>query len=313
MLRIRIFDEQACDLAMKGHLPGALHTSTNQEAAVVGATMALRDDDYMTGNHRSHGHPIGKGSDVNGLMAELLGRRTGTCRGKGGSMHLADFSVGSLGESGIVGSAVPIAVGAALSASVRGTDQVALTFFGDGGANAGVVHEAMNLASVWKLPAIFYCENNGFAVTFSTAQSTSVENISERGAGYSMPGVTVDGQDPLAVYEVTAEAVRRARCGEGPSLIEAKTYRTREHAEGLNLSYRDEDEIDAWKKRDPIEVFGSWLVDHDVLTSDELALMRAEVMAEIDAAVAFALESEFPTAEEAFEDLYSNPFPNRGV
>jgi TPP-dependent pyruvate/acetoin dehydrogenase alpha subunit len=313
MLRIRIFDEQACDLAMKGHLPGALHTSTNQEAAVVGATMALRDDDYMTGNHRSHGHPIGKGSDVNGLMAELLGRRTGICRGKGGSMHLADFSVGSLGESGIVGSAVPIAVGAALSASVRGTDQVALTFFGDGGANAGVVHEAMNLASVWKLPAIFYCENNGFAVTFSTARSTSVENISERGAGYSMPGVTVDGQDPLAVYEVTAEAVRRARCGEGPSLIEAKTYRTREHAEGLNLSYRDEDEIDAWKKRDPIEVFGSWLVDHDVLTSDELALMRAEVMAEIDAAVAFALESEFPTAEEAFEDLYSSPFPNRGV
>ena len=313
MLRIRIFDEQACDLAMKGHLPGALHTSTNQEAAVVGATMALRDDDYMTGNHRSHGHPIGKGSDVNGLMAELLGRRTGTCGGKGGSMHLADFSVGSLGESGIVGSAVPIAVGAALSASVRGTDQVALTFFGDGGANAGVLHEAMNLASVWKLPAIFYCENNGFAVTFPTAKSTSVENISERGAGYSMPGVTVDGQDPLAVYEATAEAVRRARSGEGPSLIEAKTYRTREHAEGLNLSYRDEDEIDAWKKRDPIEVFGSWLVDHDVLTSDELALMRAEVMAEIDTAVAFALESEFPTAEEAFEDLYSNPFPNRGV
>ena len=313
MLRIRIFDEQACDLAMKGHLPGALHTSTNQEAAVVGATMALRDDDYMTGNHRSHGHPIGKGSDVNGLMAELLGRRTGICRGKGGSMHLADFSVGSLGESGIVGSAVPIAVGAALSASVRGTDQVALTFFGDGGANAGVLHEAMNLASVWKLPAIFYCENNGFAVTFPTAKSTSVENISERGAGYSMPGVTVDGQDPLAVYEATAEAVKRARSGEGPSLIEAKTYRTREHAEGLNLSYRDEDEIDAWKKRDPIEVFGSWLVDHDVLTSDELALMRAEVMAEIGTAVAFALESEFPTAEEAFEDLYSNPFPNRGV
>ena len=313
MLRIRIFDEQACDLAMKGHLPGALHTSTNQEAAVVGATMALRDDDYMTGNHRSHGHPIGKGSDVNGLMAELLGRRTGTCRGKGGSMHLADFSVGSLGESGIVGSAVPIAVGAALRASVRGTDQVALTFFGDGGANAGVLHEAMNLASVWKIPAIFYCENNGFAVTFPTAKSTSVENISERGAGYSMPGVTVDGQDPLAVYEATAEAVKRARSGEGPSLIEAKTYRTREHAEGLNLSYRDEDEIDAWKKRDPIEVFGSWLVDHDVLTSDELALMRAEVMAEIGTAVAFALESEFPTAEEAFEDLYSNPFPNRGV
>ena len=296
-------------MAMKGHLPGALHTSTNQEAAVVGATMALRDDDYMTGNHRSHGHPIGKGSDVNGLMAELLGRRTGTCRGKGGSMHLADFSVGSLGESGIVGSAVPIAVGAALSASVRGTDQVALTFFGDGGANAGVLHEAMNLASVWKLPAIFYCENNGFAVTFPTAKSTSVENISERGAGYSMPGVTVDGQDPLAVYEATAEAVKRARSGEGPSLIEAKTYRTREHAEGLNLSYRDQEEIDAWAKRDPIELFGSWLVSSNTMTADELVSLRAEVEAELDEAVSFALDSEMPAPEEAFEDLYTNPLP----
>ena len=309
MLLIRLFDQRACDLLMQGHVPGVLHTSTNQEAAVVGATMALREDDYMTGNHRSHGHPIGKGAHVRGLMAELLGKRTGTCRGKGGSMHLADFSVGSLGESGIVGSGVPVAVGAALSASVRGTDQVALAFFGDGGANSGAVHEAMNLASVWKLPAIFYCENNGFAVTVSTAQSTSVEDISVRGAGYSMPGITVDGQDPLAVYEVTAEAVARARRGDGPSLIEAKTYRTREHAEGLFLSYRDQEEIDAWRARDPIEVFGSWLVDHGVLTADEMDAMRTEAVAEIEDAVAFALESEFPAPEEAFEDMYSNPLP----
>jgi len=309
MLLIRRFDERATDLHAQGHVPAVIHTSTNQEAAVVGATMALREDDYMTGNHRSHGHPIGKGSDVRGLMAELLGRSTGICRGKGGSMHLADFSVGSLGESGIVGSGVPVAVGAALSASVRGTDQVALAFFGDGAANAGPVHEAMNLASVWKLPAIFYCENNGFAITVPIATSTSVVDISDRAAGYSMPGVTVDGQDVLAVYEVTAAAVARARRGEGPSLIEAKTYRTREHAEGLFLDYRDQEEIDAWAKRDPIKLFDSWLVSSDTMTAKELVSLRAEVEAELDEAVSFALDSEMPAPEEAFEDLYTNPLP----
>jgi pyruvate dehydrogenase E1 component alpha subunit len=224
-------------------------------------------------------------------------------------MHLADFSVGSLGESGIVGSGVPVAVGAALSASVRGTDQVALAFFGDGAANAGPVHEAMNLASVWKLPAIFYCENNGFAITVPMATSTSVVDISDRAAGYSMPGVTVDGQDVLAVYEVTAAAVARARRGEGPSLIEAKTYRTREHAEGLFLDYRDQEEIDAWAKRDPIKLFDSWLVSSDTMTAKELVSLRAEVEAELDEAVSFALDSEMPAPEEAFEDLYTNPLP----
>jgi pyruvate dehydrogenase E1 component alpha subunit len=224
-------------------------------------------------------------------------------------MHLADFSVGSLGESGIVGSGVPVAVGAALSASVRGTDQVALAFFGDGAANTGPVHEAMNLASVWKLPAIFYCENNGFAITVPMATSTSVVDISDRAVGYSMPGVTVDGQDVLAVYEVTAAAVARARRGEGPSLIEAKTYRTREHAEGLFLDYRDQEEIDAWAKRDPIKLFDSWLVSSDTMTADELVSLRAEVEAELDEAVSFALDSEMPAPEEAFEDLYTNPLP----
>ena len=309
MLRIRVFDDRAVELCTRGEIPSVLHTSTNQEAAVVGATLALRADDYMTGNHRSHGHPIGKGANVDRLMAELMGKRTGVCKGKGGSMHLADFSVGSLGESGIIASSLPVAVGAGLSAQVRGTDQVCLAFFGDGASNAGAVHESMNLAAIWKLPVIFFCENNQWAVTTSAAKSTSVENIAQRGAAYGMPGVVVDGQDPVAVYETTCDAVARARAGEGPSLVEAKTYRVREHAEGLPVpaKYREAEEIERWLARDPIPHFARRLLDDGILTEAELHDLEQEVAAEIARSIEFARASDDPTPENAFEDLYANP------
>ena len=316
MLRIRRFDERASELQGKGMIPGAVHTSIGHEAAVVGACMAVRADDYMTGYHRSHGHPIGKGSDMASLMAELLGKATGCCRGKGGSMHLSNFSVGSLGESGIVAAGLPIAVGAALSATMRGTDQVCLCFFGDGAANAGPFHEALNLAAVWHVPAIFVCENNSYAATFSIREAMAVENVSDRAIAYAMPGVLVDGQDVLAVHAAVAEAVEHARATRGPSLVEAKTYRYREHAElgalGKKLApYRTAEEIEEWRARDPIVLFRAQLIERGVLDDDAATHLEAAVAAEVAEAVRFAQESPFPDLEEAFEDVFAEPIAIR--
>lgn len=306
MLRIRLFEERATE--MRSRLVGFLHNSIGQEAEIVGACMALRDDDYMTGNHRSHGHPIGKGVALAPLMSELFGKRTGVCRGKGGSMHLAVFSAGSLGESGIVGSLMPVAVGAGLSARLRGTDQVCLCFFGDGAANCGPFHESLNLAAVWKLGVVFLCENNGYAATTPLAQTTSVANIAERAASYSMPGVIVDGQDVLAVHESISTAVVRARRGEGPTLVEAKTYRYCEHHEVAGgrkgAPYRRETEIAAWRARDPIELFATRLKNSRRLTPEQFDTMRSAVLAEIEAAVSFAEESPSPEPHELFEDVF---------
>ena len=309
LLRIRYFDEEACEQQRQGRIPAALHTSTGQEAAVVGACTALRADDYMTGNHRSHGHPIAKGAALPPLMAELLGKKTGVCRGKGGSMHLADFSVGSLGESGIVGGGIPVATGAGLSAQVRGTDQVTLCFFGDGASNQGTFHESLNMAAVWKLPVIYFCENNGYAATTAAADTTSVENIADRGGAYGIPGTVVDGQDAVVVHDATSIAVRRARDGFGPTLVEAKTYRYNEHAEGVGIPsiYRSEAEIDEWKRRDPIDIHRRRLKSAGLLTDAQADAIEAEVRAELKAAVEFALASEFPEPDEAFEGLYANP------
>jgi len=314
LLRIRYFDDEACEQQRQGRIPAALHTSTGQEAAVVGACAALRADDYLTGNHRSHGHPIAKGAELPPLMAELMGKRTGVCKGKGGSMHLADFAIGSLGESGIVGAGIPVATGAGLSAQVRGTDQVTICFFGDGASNQGTFHESLNMAAVWKLPVIYFCENNGYAATTAAADSTSVENIADRAAGYGMPGTVVDGQDAVAVHEVTGAAVRRARDGLGPSLIEAKTYRFNEHAEGVGIPsiYRSEEEIEEWRRRDPIEIHRQRLVSGNLLTDAQASEIEDEVRAELKAALAFALASEFPDPAEAFEDLYANPIRGGG-
>lgn len=308
MSRIRYFDERASKMVKRGQIPGTVHTSIGQEAQVVGAAMALRDGDSMTGNHRSHGHPIGKGSPLGPLMAELVGKAGGVCRGKGGSLHLADFRVGSLGESGIVGSSIPIAAGAALSAKVLGKPHVGMTFFGDGAANQGVLYESMNMAGVWKLPVIFLCENNHYALS-TPAHTVTSGKIFERAAGFGIPGVRVeDGQDVLAVYGTVREAVDRARSGGGPSLVEVMTYRYNEHSEGLRLGtdYRNEDERRAWLERDPLHIHAGKLHSQFGVTEDELAALDAEIRAEVDAAVAFTDASPYPDPSVAFEDLYTD-------
>ena len=307
MLRIRAFDERASKMVKRGHIPGTVHTSIGQEAQVVGATMALGDNDYMTGNHRSHGHPIGKGSPLGPLMAELQGKAAGVCKGKGGSLHLADFNVGSLGESGIVGSSIPIAMGAALSSSVLGRDTVALAFFGDGAANQGVLYESMNMSGVWNLPVIFLCENNQYALS-TPAHTVTSGVISERAAGFGIPGVRVeDGQDVLAVYDAVSTAVARARRGEGPTLIEVVTYRYNEHSEGLRLGtdYRPADEREAWLKKDPLVLFRDHLIANGH-TAEEMDALEASIIAEVDEAVAFSEASDWPDASVAFDDLYTD-------
>jgi pyruvate dehydrogenase E1 component alpha subunit len=291
-----------------GELPAMVHLSTGQEAAAVGACLATTHSDSMTGNHRSHGHPIAKGAALGPLMAELLGKAGGVCGGKGGSMHLADFSVGSLGESGIVASAIPVATGAGLSARVLGTGSVCLCFFGDGAANEGVFHESLNIASVWKLPVVYFCENNGWAVSVPQAESTAVADIARRAPGYDMPGVVVDGQDVVATDRATTEAVARARAGLGPSLVEAKTYRFHEHAYGLRLKheYLDQEVVKGWRERfDPIDAFEQRLDAWGALPTAERAEIRSGVAEEVAEAVEFARESPYPPAEDAYKDVYA--------
>ena len=307
MLRIRMFDERASKMVKRGHIPGTVHTSIGQEAQVVGATFALADGDYMSGNHRSHGHPIGKGSPLGPLMAELVGKATGVCKGKGGSLHLADFAVGSLGESGIVGSSIPIATGAAFSSKVLDNGKVALAFFGDGAANQGVLYESMNLAGTWKLPMIFLCENNQYALS-TPAHTVTSGVIAERAAGFGMPGIRVEnGQDVLAVYDAVKTAVDRARAGEGPSLVEVVTYRYNEHSEGLRLAndYRNAAERADWLSRDPVVLFRDHLIEQG-LTVEQMDQIAADVLAEVDAAVAFSDASPYPDPSVAFEDLYTD-------
>lgn len=315
MLRIRFFDERAAKLVKRGVIPGAVHTSIGQEAQVVGACMALGDGDYMTGNHRSHGHPIGKGADLKPLMAELLGKATGVCRGKGGSLHLADFSVGSLGESGIVGSGIPIATGAALAHKLLNRPSVALTFFGDGAANQGNLYEAMNMASIWDLPVVFLCENNLYALS-TPAHTVTAGVIAERAAGFEMDGVRVEnGQDVLAVYAAVSEAVRRARDEGRPTLVEVVTYRFNEHSEGLRIGvdYRDKEERETWLARDPIAMFREHLLGLGSFDDAQLTAVEEEVLQEVDDAVTFAQESPYPELRVAFEDLYTEPYEIEGA
>jgi pyruvate dehydrogenase E1 component alpha subunit len=309
MLRVRRFEEAAMDIVRKGQgIPGAVHICVGQEATIVGACLALRADDYMVGYHRSHGHPIAKGAELAPLMAELMGRRTGVCKGKGGSMHLADFRVGSLGETAIIGAGVPQAVGAAYSARVRGTDQVALSFFGDGAANIGSFHEGLNLASIWRLGAVFVCENNLYAMSTPLAETMASDSIAARAAAYRLPGVGVDGQDVVAVFDAVSEAVGRARAGGGPTLIEARTYRYRDHAEygNLKLSHRDEEELEQWRSRDPIDLLADrW--QREFGDDSERAAIDEAVTKEVRDAVQFAKESPMPNPDELFDDLWATP------
>jgi pyruvate dehydrogenase E1 component alpha subunit len=307
MARIRQFEDAVEGMHARGIIPGALHTSQGQEAEIVGACLAIRPDDYMVGNHRSHGHPIGKGAALKGLMAELMGRATGVCRGKGGSMHLADFSVGSLGETSIVGSGIPVAAGAALGSKLQGSDRVTLCFFGDGASNEGTFHEGLNYAAIWKLPVIFLCENNRYAVSTPIDASMRVANVADRGVAYGIPAAIVDGQDPLLVYEATKGAAERARRGEGPTLIEAKTYRYREHAANMGraFDYRTQKEIADQQARDPLPAFARKMTAELGFGQGDIDRIQSEVAAELAEAIEFARESPWPSSDALFTDVFA--------
>ena len=314
MWTIRNFEEKVMEVHEAGEFVGAAHPYIGEEAVAVGVCLALKDTDYIAGNHRSHGHPLAKGGSIKKAMAELYGRVDGYCKGKGGSMHLADFSVGILGESGIVASSVPVATGAGLASKISKNNFVSVVFFGDGASNQGACHESMNLASIWKLPVIFVCENNQFAITTSYQNSVAVENVSDRAQAYNMPGILVDGQNVEAMYEATTEAVKRARNGEGPTLIEGLTYRFEEHSLGLGRvrrgEYRTSEEISKWRERDPIGIHSQKLIDRGVLSEDEIDKIESDSKKEIEEAVEFARNSKFPEPEELFEDMWANPIQN---
>lgn len=306
MLRIRRFEERVGELFGRAMIWGGVHLCTGQEAMATGACAALNKDDYITSTHRGHGHCIAKGGELGKMMAEIFGRANGYCKGKGGSMHIADTEAGILGANGIVGAGIPIAVGAALAAKYKGTGQVSIAFFSDGASNTGSFHEAVNLGCVLRLPVVFVCENNQWAVSTAASYSLPIKNIAERAVGYGIPGVTVDGNDVLAVYAAVKEAVGRARHGDGPSLVEGKTYRWEGHYRGDPELYRAKEEVAEWReKRDPITRFRAYLLEEEVLTEQQIHGMETEVEAEVDAAVRFAESSPKPELSLLYEDLYA--------
>jgi len=306
MVKVRRFDEKTVELFNAGLVKGTAHSYVGEEAVAAGACANLREDDYIVGTHRGHGHCIAKGARVDRMMAELMGRETGYCRGLGGSMHIAALDLNILGCNGIVAAGLPIGTGAALAAKIRKTDRVVIAFFGDGGANQGVVHEAMNLAAVWKLPIVFLCENNQYALSTASKRTTAGESIAARAAGYAIPGVRVDGNDVLAVYEAVRAAVARARAGDGPSLIEAVTYRWGGHSMRANLpEYRTKEEERAWVERDPIARFANDLKDRKLATPMRLKELEESVELELDGAVEFAKTSAEPTVELMEASVYA--------
>ena len=305
MFTIRRFEEQARREADSGKLRG-IHSSIGQEAVPTGVGAHLRDEDFVLGTHRSHHHCIAKGVDLNEMMAELFGKSTGTGNGKGGTMHIADINKGMLGANGIVGSNIPVATGVALTAKVKGTDNVSVVFFGDGASSQGSLHEAMNLASIWKLPVLFVCENNRYAESTPFEYSVAGGSVSNRADGYGIPGVTVDGQAVLDVFEVAKEAVGRARAGDGPTLIEAQTYRYLGHA-GLDdpLTYRTEEEQEYYMNRDCIGTFKKYILDSSLADENELAQIEKDCEAAIATSVKFADDSPYPSDEALTDDVYT--------
>jgi TPP-dependent pyruvate/acetoin dehydrogenase alpha subunit len=305
MWRIRRFEEAVEDLYGRGLMHGTMHLSIGQEAVPAGACLALRSDDYITSTHRGHGHCIAKGADLERMMAELLAKETGYCRGRGGSMHIADTATGNLGANGIVAGGIPIATGAALSAQMRGTDQVAVAFHGDGALGEGAWHEGVVLAAMWKLPVVFLCENNLYGMSMSSKAAFPLAQLSDRALGYGIPGVTVDGNDVQAVYDATAEAVERARAGGGPTFIEAKTYRWRGHSKSDQNLYRTREEIDDWRDRDPIEAFQAGLLAAGTLTQAEVDRVHDEVRTELRAAVQRANAAPDASADDLLSGVYA--------
>ena len=304
LLAIRFFEEAVDGLFARGLMHGTMHLSIGQEAVATGVCAALRQTDFITSTHRGHSHCIAKGADLTRMMAELLAKQTGYCRGRGGSMHIADSKTGNLGANGIVAGGIPIAAGAALTQKLRGTDNVVVSFFGDGATNEGAFHEALNLAAVWELPVIFVCENNKYGMSFSTAKSMKVEHISERAAAYGMPGVTVDGNEVDEVYAAAVEAVERARSGGGPTLIECITYRHKGHSKSDKNLYRTKEEIEFWKTQDPVGKFETTLVEKGVLTKAQVDEITDKVRNEIRNAIQEA--SSAPDSDPA--ELLSSVF-----
>jgi TPP-dependent pyruvate/acetoin dehydrogenase alpha subunit len=308
MVRIRAFEMKLAELVKNLVIKGTMHPYVGEEAIAAGVCAALRANDYITSTHRGHGHALAKGADMKRMMAELLGRHTGYCKGKGGSMHIADLTLGMLGCNGIVGGGMGITAGAALSIKLRGTDQVSVGFFGDGGANAGITHESMNLAATWQLPAIFVCENNQYALSMPHAKAVAMPDIAARGAGYGMPGEVVDGNDVLAVWAATRKAAERARRGQGPTLLECKTYRWLQHSLRVKGPDRPAEEEAAWKARCPIAHLRKHLAQGGLLEDAGFAAVETAIAKEVEEAVAFALASPEPPLEEMELDVYAGRF-----
>ncbi|MDJ0752702.1 MAG: thiamine pyrophosphate-dependent dehydrogenase E1 component subunit alpha [Ardenticatenaceae bacterium] len=311
MVKVREFELRAINERRAGLIPGFIHSCVGQEATAVGACAALNQDDVITSTHRGHGHLVAKGGEPRYMMAELAARQTGYCGGKGGSLHMTDFELGILGANGIVAGGIPMAVGAALAFQMRGEQRVALSFFGDGAVNEGAFHEAANLAGLWKLPMIFFCENNLYGEGTPQDKQAPVKDLSIRAAGYAFPGVIVDGNDVTAVYEATQEAVARARAGEGPTFIEGKTYRYRGHYEGDPMVYRSPEELEAWQERDPIAAFRQRLLEHKFASESEITAVESEIQSLLDEAVEFAAQSPQPTRESALDGVYGDTHEGR--
>ncbi len=309
ILRIRRFEEEVGRLFKQGQLPGFVHLYIGEEAIGAGVCAALRDADYIVSTHRGHGHVIAKGGDLNRIMAELFGKATGYCKGKGGSMHIADFQIGMLGACGTVGGGLPIAVGAGLSAKYRKSDQVSVCFFGDGAANEGSFHEALNLASTLNLPVIFMCENNQYGEFTPSIHAMNITDIADRAAGYGIPGVIADGTNALEMYTVTAEAVQRARAGGGPTLIEAKTHRRGGHAEGeeaflAGQVYRLPEEVAAAQQKDPLTILHTYVIENGVAAASDLETLDDDTTQAVTAAVDYARNSPLPDVEALYEDTW---------
>jgi pyruvate dehydrogenase E1 component alpha subunit len=307
MVRIRTFEEEAGKLMESGKIPGALHLYVGEEAVAAGVMVHLRDSDQITSTHRGHGHLVAKGGDLQKMYAELFGRATGYCKGKGGSMHISDLDLGMLGANGIVGAGPPIAIGAAFSNKYRGTDDVICCFFGDGASNEGTFHEAANMAALYKLPVIFVCENNGFGEFTRQERHQAIHDIADRAAGYGMPGIVVDGMDALAVYESAGEAIARARRGDGPTFLEYKTYRYFDHVgvRGMGVIYREDSEVLEWRQRDPIALMEARLAEQGLLSAEGAAQVHEAALAEVREAIAFAEASPFPEPSALMEDIYT--------
>ena len=304
---IRQFDDKVKQLVSKGKVPGMTHFSVGEEASSVGAMAALNSDDIITSNHRGHGQAIAKGIDLNAMMAEILGKYTGICKGKGGSMHIADVESGNLGANGIVGGGHGLAVGAALTQQMKKTGKIVVCFFGDGATNEGSFHEAMNMASIWKLPVIFYCLNNGYGISANIHKMVNVEHLYERAAAYGMPFKYIeDGNDAVSVYNTFKEAVDYVREGNGPIFVESITYRWYGHSSSDPGKYRTREEVEEWKKKDPILKLANYIVGNNIATEEELKNIELEVKNMVDGAVKFAEESPLPPLETAFEDIYAD-------